>query len=164
MQLFRRAVLKKSILILTLILGISALTASAQDHVTSGSDSLEYLFVITGDTGTYEDGKLTLDGTPIIVFNYLGSTREVGHFLVGTFIEIWDKNSSAYNASPPSGTLSVLSEKGSGNAVIAVSSPSATLSSITFDVKVLEGEVPASFNASSFFLKLKVDEKLKTQN
>lgn len=156
--------MKYSILILTLFLFLSAFIASAQDHVTSGSDNLEYLFVITGDSGAYADGKLTLSGTPIVVFNYIGTTREVGHFLVGTFIEVWQTNSSTYNANPPSGTLSVLDAKGAGNAVIAVSSPSATLNSITFDVKVLEGEVPASFNASSLFLKLEVDEKLKTQN
>jgi len=136
----------------------------AQDHVVDDFKSLEYLFVVTGNSGTYEDGKLTLSGTPIVVFNYLGSTREVGHFLVGTFIEVWNKNSSAYKADPPSGTLSVLDKKGPGNAVIAVSDPTSTLNSITFDTKVLEGEVPDSFNASSFFLKLKVNEKLQTQN
>lgn len=156
--------MKRSLLILTIILGFSAALVSAQDHVIDDSKSLEYLFVITGDTGTFKDGKLKLTGTPIVVFNYLGATREVGHFLVGTFIETWDKNSSAYNTDPPRGTLSVLDEKGAGNAVIAVSSPASTLNSITFDTEVLEGEVPKSFNASTLFLKLKVGEKLKTQN
>jgi len=39
-----------------------------------------------------------------------------------------------------------------------------TLNLITFDARVLEGEIPASFNASSFFLKLNVTEPLHTQN
>jgi len=156
--------LKRSILILAVILSFYSVLANAQQPVVDDSKSLKYLFVITGDTGTYKDGKLTLNGTPIVTFNYLGSTREVGHFLVGMFIEIWNKNSSIYTAKPPSGTLSVLDQKGAGNAVIEVSSPTSTLNSITFDARVLEGEVPNSFNASSLFLELNVDEKLKTQN
>jgi hypothetical protein len=94
----------------------------------------------------------------------MATQRSVGHFLVGTFVETWEKNSSIYKADPPNGTLSVLDEKGSGNAVIAVSKPTSTLNSITFNARVLEGKLPASFNASSLFLKLQVDEKLKTQN
>ena len=156
--------MKNRILILALIFSLCGIVASVQNSVAEDSSNLEYLFVITGDSGTYKDGKLTLSGAPIVVFNYIGGTREVGHFLVGTFIEVWNKNSSTYSANPPSGTLSVLDEKGAGNAVIAVSNPTSTLNSITFNTKVLEGEVPASFNASSFFLKLKVDEKLQTQN
>lgn len=156
--------MKISTLIITFILCLSGVLANAQDKVSKDSKNFEYLFIITGDSGNFKDGKLTIGGTPIVVFNYLGETREVGHFLVETFIEVWDKNSSAYNANPPSGTLSVLDQKGVGNAVIAVSSPSSTLNSVTFDTKVLEGEVPESFNASTFFLKLKVDDKLKTQN
>lgn len=155
--------MKRSLLIL-IILGFSAALVSAQDTAVDDSLSLEYLFIITGDSGTYEDGKLTIAGVPIVSFNYLGSTREVGHFLVGRFIETWDKNSLTYNAKPPSGTLSVLDEKGAGNAVIAVSSPTSTLNSITFNVKVLEGQVPESFNAGTLFLKLKLGEKLQTQN
>lgn len=157
--------MKSSVLILTIILGLCVLSANAQDHVIDDSKNLQYLFVITGDTGTFKDGKLTLNGAPIVTFNYLGTTREVGHFLVGTFVKMWDKSSSAYNTNPPSGTLSVLDEKGSQGAVIAVSNPASTLNSITFDARILDGEVPVpSFNASSLFLKLEVDEKLKTQN
>lgn len=156
--------MKYSILILTLVLGFSVVVASAQDHVIDDSKPPQYLFIITGDTGTFEDGKLTLNGTPIVTFYSMATQRSVGHFLVGTFVETWEKNSSIYKADPPNGTLSVLDEKGSLGAVIEVSNPVSTLNSITFNARVLEGKLPASFNASSLFLKLQVDEKLKTQN
>lgn len=101
---------------------------------------------------------------PIVSFNYLGTTREVGHFLVGTFVEVWEKNSASYKANPSRGTLSVLDKSGSVGAVIQVANPSSTLNSLTFEAKVLEGKVPDSFNASSLFLELPVNEKLQTQN
>jgi hypothetical protein len=94
----------------------------------------------------------------------MAAQRSVGHFLVGIFVEMWEKNSSAYKADPPNGTISVLDEKGSLGAVIEVSNPASTLNSITFNARVLEGELPPAFNASSFFLKLNVTEKLQTQN
>ncbi len=156
--------MKNGIFILAIFFSFCGVLVNAQDRVIDDSKNPEYLFIITGDTGTFEGGKLTLNGAPIVTFNYLGATREVGHFLVDTFVEVWEKNSSAYNANPPSGTLSVLDKKGPGNAVIAVSNPVSNLNSITFDAKVLEGELPASFNASSLFLKLHVTEKLQTQN
>ncbi len=156
--------MKNRILILTIIFSFCCVLANAQNHVIDDSKNLRYLFIITGDTGTFKDGKLTLNGTPIVTFTYLGTTREVGHFLVDTFVEMWDKNPSTYNTNPPSGTLSVLDKKGHANSVIAVSNPVSTLNSITFDARVLEGKLPASFNASSLFLKLNVTEKLQTQN
>jgi len=149
---------------IVLILFLSVSFANAQNHVIDDSKNLEYLFIITGGTGTFGDGKLTLNGTPIVTFYAMAAKREVGHFLVGTFIEMWEKNSSAYKADPPNGTISVLDEKGSLGAVIEVSNPASTLNSITFDARILEGKLPASFNASSFFLKLNVTEPLHTQN
>lgn len=156
--------MKKSIFIFAIFFSFCGFVLSSQNSFSEDSKSNEYLFVITGDAGTFKDGKLTITGVPIVSFNYLGSIREVGHFLVGTFIEVWDRNSSVYNVNPPSGTLSFLDENAAGNAVIAVSNPSSTLNSLTFNTKVLEGKVPESFNASTFFLELKVDEKLATQN
>lgn len=156
--------MKNRFLILTLVFAICSLFVIPQSYGVKDSKSLQYLFVITGDSGEYKDGELTIKGVPIVSFNYLGPTREVGHFLVGTFISTWEKNSAIYKASPPSGTLSVLDQEGSVGAVIQVTNPTSTLNSLTFDAKVLEGEVPASFNASSLFLELNVSEKLETQN
>ncbi len=156
--------MKTQILILSIIFSFSGLLNNTQYSIADDSKKLEYLFVITSDIGTYKDGKLALTGVPIVSFNYLGTTRGVGHFLVGTFVDVWEKNSAIYRANPPRGTLSVLDQSGSVGAVIQVSNPTSTLNSLTFEAKVLEGEVPDSFNASSLFLKLSVDEKLQTQN
>ena len=155
--------MKSWILILTIILSVGGLSVNAQNHV-DDSKKLEYQFVITGDSGTFKNGKLYLKGTPIVSFYYLGEVRKDGHFLVGSFTEMWEKNAATYKADPPSGTMSVLNQEGSLGAVVQVANPVSTLNSITFDAKVLEGELPDSFNASSFFLKLNVKEKLQTQN
>ena len=156
--------MKGWILVLTIIFSFSGVIANAQNHVIDDSKNPQYLFVITGDTGTFEGGKLTFKGTPIITFYSMATQRSVGHFLVGTFVEMWEKNSSIYKADPPNGTISVLDEKGSLGAVIEVSNPVSTLNSITFNARVLEGKLPSSFNASSFFLKLNVTEAPHTQN
>jgi hypothetical protein len=155
---------EKSAFVLALVLSVCAILGAACYSAADDTDKPEYLFIITGDTGTYKDGSLTLTGVPIVSFNYLGATRETGHFLVGSFVEVWDKNSSVYKAEPPKGTLSVLDEKGGSNAVIQVLNPSSTLNTLTFDAKILEGNVPDSFYASTLFLELKVDKKLDTQN
>lgn len=152
------------LVVFALILSFGAVVGSTDNSVAGDSNNFEYLFVITGDTGTYKDGKLTLTGVPIISFNYLGSNREVGHFLVRSFTKLWETNSSGYSSEPPSGTLSILDENGPGNAVIKLSNPSSALNTISFTAKVLEGSVPESFNASSLFLELKTDKKLDTQN
>ncbi len=164
-KMIRRFVTSRmSALVLALVLCICAVLGAADYSAADDTEKLEYLFIITGDTGTYKDGSLTLTGVPIVSFNYIGETRETGHFLVGSFIEVWNKNSSVYKADPPKGTLSVLHEKGDSNAVIQVLNPSSTLNSLTFDAKILEGNVPDSFNASTLFLELEVDKKLDTQN
>jgi hypothetical protein len=155
---------KMSFFALALVLSVCAVLGDSDSSAADDTEKLEYLFIITGDTGTYKDGSLALTGVPIISFNYLGATRETGHFLVGSFVEVWNENSSAYKADPPKGTLSVLDEKGDSNAVIEVSNPSSTLNTLTFKAKVLEGNVPDSFNASTLFLELKINKKLNTQN
>jgi len=156
--------MKNRILILSIIFILCGVFANAQNHVIDDSKTPQYLFVITGDMGTFEGGKLTFNGTPIITFYSMATQRSVGHFLVGTFVKMWEKNPSIYKADPPNGTISVLDEKGSLGAVIEVSNPVSTLNSITFNARVLEGKLPASFNASSFFLKLNVTEAPHTQN
>lgn len=148
-------------LILTIaILSFLALPAPAE-HVVD--DSYSYQFVLSGDTGALKDGKITLNGLPIVTFYSLGTKRGDGHFFVKSFVEVWNNNAKIFENDPPNGTLSVLSDKGSSGAVVELSEPAATLNSITFNVRVLEGGLPEEFGSYTLFLRLKLNEYLKTQ-
>lgn len=148
-------------LILTIaILSFLALPASAE-HVVD--DSYSYQFVLSGDTGALKDGKITLNGVPIVTFYSLGTKRGDGHFFVKSFVEVWNNNAKIFEKDPPNGTLSVLSDKGSLGAVVELSEPTATLNSITFKARVLEGGLPEQFGSYTLFLRLKLNEYFKTQ-
>ncbi len=131
------------------------------EHVVD--DSYSYQFVLSGDTGSLKDGKITLNGVPVVTFYSLGAERGDGHFFVKSFVEVWNNNARIFEKDPPNGTLSVLSDKGSSGAVVELSEPSATLNSITFKARVLEGGLPQEFGSSTLFLRLTLNEYLKTQ-
>ena len=148
-------------LVLTFVI-LSFLTLpTLAEHVID--DSHSYQFVLSGDTGSLKDGKVTLNGVPIVSFFSLGVDRGYGHFFVNTFVEVWNNNAQIFQKDPPNGTLSVLSDKGSSGAVVELSEPTATLNSITFKARVLEGGLPKEFGSYTLFLKLTLNEYLKTQ-
>lgn len=153
----------RHIISLALILAVlisTSLTAEAE-HVVD--DSYSYQFVLSGDTGSLKDGKITLNGVPIVSFYSLSKNRGAGHFFVKSFVEVWSNNARIFEKDPPNGTLSVLSDKGSSGAVVELSEPTATLNSITFKARVLEGGLPQEFGSSTLFLRLTLNEYLKTQ-
>jgi hypothetical protein len=151
-----------AVLIALIILCVFTMAANAE-HVIDDSKNLRYQFVLSGDTGTVEDGKITLNGVPIVTFNSLGAKRGDGHFFVKSFVDMWNNNAQMLEKDPPNGTLSVLSDKGSSGAVVELSEPSANLNSITFKVRILEGALPEEFGSYTLFLKLTLNEYLKTQ-
>ncbi|MEM7009761.1 MAG: hypothetical protein AAF462_11570 [Thermodesulfobacteriota bacterium] len=156
--------MNRHILMIALIVSCLCIIATPQDVFADDLETLKYLFIIQGDSGTFKNSKLDINGVPIVSFYYLGTVRETGHFLVSTFSQVWHKNSASFKSDPPSGTLTVVDGKDSVGSVIQVSDILTGLNSITFDTKVLEGRVPEEFGASSFFLELIVNEKLDTQN
>jgi len=145
---------------LGIILGIITLPTMAE-HVID--DSIRYQFVLSGDTGSVKDGKLTLNGVPIVTFYSLGVKRGNGNFFVKSFVDAWDNNARILEKDPPNGTLSVLSGRGSNGVIVELSEPQARINSITFKVRVLEGELPEEFGPYTLFLRLTLSEYLKTR-
>ena len=149
-------------LITLIMLGIFTLTAVAE-NVIDDSKNLSYKFVLSGDTGSIKDGKITLNGVPIVTFYSLGKKRGDGHFFVKSFVDVWNQNAKILEKDPPNGTLSVLNNKGSSGAVVELSEPKADINSISFKVRILEGEVPEEFGPFTLFLGLTLKEHLETQ-
>ena len=147
-------------LVLTFImLGVITLPALSE-HVID--DSLKYQFVLSGDTGSVKDGKLTLNGVPIVTFYSLGVKRGDGHFFVRSFVDVWGNNAQILEKDPPNATLSILSDKGSTGVVVELSEPQAGINSITFKVRVLEGALQEEFGSYTLLLRLTLNEYLKT--
>lgn len=144
-------------------LTFSALFAAAE-NVIDDSKNPEYLFILTADTGTFKDGKLTLKGTPIVAFYAIGVKRDAGHFFSEQFVKMWDTKAVILKADPPNGTINVLDEKGSYSGVMEFSEPVATINTVTFKARVLEGDIPASFNSTSMFLRLRLTSPIHSQN
>ena len=149
--------------ITVLLFGICAVFAGAV-NVIDDSKNPEYLFILTADTGTFKDGKLTLVGTPIVAFYALGVKRDAGHFFSKAFVNMWDTKAVILKADPPNGTINILDEKGSYSAVMEFSEPESTINTITFKARVLEGDIPASFNSTSLFLRLRLTSYIHSQH
>ncbi len=137
---------------------------SVAENVIDDLKNREYLFILTADTGIFKDGKLTLKGTPIVAFYALGVKEDDGHFFSEEFVNMWDTKAVILKADPPNGTINILDEKGSYSAVMEFSEPEATVNTVTFKARVLEGDIPASFNSTSLFLRLRLKSSIPSQN
>ena len=151
-----------STFIITSVLALFVIKAQAE-HVIDESKSPRYQFIISGDTGTLKDGKLSLTGAPIVTFYTLGEKRLAGHIYVQSFSEVWNNNAQILKTDPPNGTISVLSKESPEGATIELSEPKADLNDISFKARVLEGEIPESFGPFQIYIGLTLNEHLKTQ-
>lgn len=149
-------------LVITAVLTLFVISSQAE-HVIDEEQNPHYQFIISGDTGTLKDGNLHLTGVPIVTFYTLGEKRFDGHIFIESFQEVWEKNAQILSTDPPNGTISVLSKEGPEGATIELSEPSADVNDLGFKVRVLEGELPEEFGPFQIYIKLTLNEHLKTQ-
>jgi len=133
------------------VLLFGALFANAE-HVIDDSKNTGYLFVISGTSGSLDGDTLTLNGVPNVIYFSDRPARKTGHLSVSEFIEMWDKGVDSFKADPPNATLSVLKEGEARNVVVELTGVEQKKDSVVFKVVLLEGNVTASFEASSLFI------------
>jgi len=124
------------------------------EHVIDDSKNTGYLFVISGTSGSLDGDKLTLNGVPNVIYFSDRPARKAGHMSVKNFVDAWDKGDDSLKADPPNAVVSIFGEKGSKNTVVELMNPEVKEGSITFNVKVLQGEMPKSFGTASLFVDL----------
>lgn len=130
-------------------------TKNNEDCKNIGGVALKnYLFVINFDTGTFEKGKLRLNGngTSNVIYFTDRPERESGHMSVKKFKSIWTRGINSFKSDPPNATLSVISGGKDKNSVMVISNPEIIQDSIEFNVKVIEGKPPATFNTGGLFI------------
>jgi hypothetical protein len=131
----------------------NAITAPAQKTIGIPSQR-QYstaLIVINADGARLDSGKLVLDGVmPSATLFTSRPVRTVGHMVTPDMAEIWHTGSFAKD--PPNATVSVFSKDGStvSDAVVELKTAKLEGERLTFDVKVLEGELKSDGPASMF--------------
>ena len=118
----------------------------------------DYLFVINFDSGTYDKGKLTLNGNGQSNVIYFSDSPEVeaGHMGINKFVSIWGQGEENFKSTPPNSTLSVIKDEVESNSVFILSNPKTDGSQIIFDAELVSGKPEPKFEAGGLFIDTKL--------
>ena len=116
---------------------------------------IQALFVQTAKSVVFENGRLTLNGlAPTTLYFSDRPDRIVGHITSDEFLDAWDEGEDSFADDPPNAALSVFSHDGDEihDIVVVLKAPGLKGDVITYNVEVLDGEMPASGGPSSLFI------------
>ena len=116
---------------------------------------IQALFVQTAKSVVFENGKLTLNGlAPTTLYFSDRPDRVVGHITSDEFLDAWDEGEDSFADDPPNAALSVFSHDGDEihDIVVVLKDPALNGDVMTYNVEVLDGEMPASGGPSSLFI------------
>jgi hypothetical protein len=111
------------------------------------------LFVLNARGASLQDQTLTLTGvSPNSIVFADRPVRAAGHLLTEHLLEEWSVGSFAKD--PPNATVSVLSKDGASvrDAVVELKIPHVDGDKLTFDVRVLEGDLAGADGPASVFV------------
>ncbi len=112
----------------------------------------ELMFVQTATAMKFDGKKLTLTGVaPATTFFSDHPDRFVGHLSTSQFVSLWNQNTKQYEADPPNASLSVLGET-KPPSVVELKTVAKDGDSLTYEVRVLEGEIPKESGAVTLFI------------
>jgi len=141
------------ILCMTIVLGMGVVLAQA-NPVINEADAPKFLYTMSTKSGTYENGRLTLNDVPLVVYFSDRPARISGQLSIQVFEQGWRQGPDSFKADPPNATLSILSEDGNKNIVVELSEPDVKVKedTISFKVRVLDGDLPKTFEHSTLFI------------
>jgi hypothetical protein len=111
------------------------------------------LFVQSAEGARYREGRLTLDNvSPSTIFFSDRPERVAGHVTTADFLHSWNEGKDSFEKDPPNAVLSVLTKGEVKNVVVTLRNPRLEGDDLLFDVKVLQGEVPAESGVATLFI------------
>jgi len=112
-----------------------------------------FLLVQSSDGFEYDGNRLTVHGTsPSTIFFSDRPDRIAGHMPLEKAYEWGRSGDDSFLDDPPNATLSILEQGEIGNVVVTMSDAIIDGDSISFDVDVLEGDLPASGGPNTLFI------------
>ena len=103
---------------------------------------------------SYANGKLTLKGvSPITVFFSDRPERIAGNMATKVWVPFWSDGKDSFAKDNPNANLSILEkDKALEDIVVTLSNPVLAGDDLSYDVKVLQGAMPASGGPASLFI------------
>ena len=141
----------KKILLICLLFMLAAMPAMAE-HVISNEDNPSYIFVMSAQTGSFEGETLTLNGILNVVYFTDRPNRIAGHMSLQDLMGNWDKGPDSFEVDPPNATLSIVTDRGNNNVILEIIDPQMTGDSLVFRTRILDGQLPGTFNQATLFI------------
>ncbi len=118
-----------------------------------GTDEIQALYVQTAHDVSYDDGRLTLHTlAPTTLFFSDRPDRVTGHITSREFVESWDKGDDSFASNPPNAVLSIFHPGGVSDVVVELMNPELDGQQLTYDIAILDGEMPASGGPNALFI------------
>lgn len=117
------------------------------------ADEIEALFVQTSHSMSFDDGRLTLHTlAPTTLFFSDRPDRVTGHVTSQEFVDSWDKGDDSFESNPPNAVLSIFHTDMVSDIVVELLDPVMSGNDLTYEVVILDGEMPASGGPNALFI------------
>lgn len=112
-----------------------------------------FLFVQNAQGIHYADNRLTLKGvSPTTILFSDRPERLTGHMSTAKFIPFWKEGKDSFLADPPNATLSIFGTDKITDVVVVLRDPVLNGNELSYDIRVLQGEMPTDGGAASLFI------------
>jgi len=128
-------------------------TAEQEEKGQDAPKMADFLFVQNARGIAYADGKLTLEGvSPVTVMFSDRPERIAGHMATARFVPFWSQGKDSFLKDPPNATLSFLEDQSLVDGVVELQGPVLSGDDLSYQVKILEGEIPVRAGLASLFI------------
>jgi hypothetical protein len=124
----------------------------AQDQ-SAQADEFEALYAQSAAGMAYENGRLTLNSiAPTTLYFSDRPQRITGHITTEEFFDTWEDGDDSFASDPPNAVLSIFSDEEVNDVVVVLQEPALVGDQMSYQVDILDGEMPSSGGASSLFI------------
>ena len=137
-----------------LLVSATTLKPALAQTAAPSAKQADFLFVQNAQSMTYADGKLTLKGvSPVTVFFTDRPERIAGNMMTTVFVPFWSEGKDSFAKDNPNANLSVLEPgKVIADIVVTLANPVLKGEDLSYDIKILEGDMPAKGGPVSLFI------------
>ena len=136
-----------------IVFGLALSPLQADEKVKEGETIIPVMFVQNAAASHYSDGMLTLTGVqPDILWFSNRPYRMAGTSTQSEYLQDWVEGADSFKADPPNGSLSYLKDGAMASVAIELSNPLPVGDKMSYQIKVLQGEMPAQTGPVSLFI------------